>query len=67
MTEELRIKMGEAAIKAGQSINYEGGTIEFLVDKYRNFYFYGDEYEDPAEHPVTEEVIDYDLIKEQQK
>jgi acetyl-CoA carboxylase biotin carboxylase subunit len=68
MTEELRIKMGEAAIKAGQSINYEGvGTIEFLVDKYRNFYFMEMNTRIQVEHPVTEEVIDYDLIKEQIK
>lgn len=68
MTPELREKMGDAAIKAGESINYEGvGTIEFLVDKYRNFYFMEMNTRIQVEHPVTEEVIDYDLIKEQIK
>lgn len=68
MTDELRTKMGEAAVKAGQAINYEGvGTIEFLVDKYRNFYFMEMNTRIQVEHPVTEEVIDYDLIKEQIK
>jgi acetyl-CoA carboxylase biotin carboxylase subunit len=68
MTPELREKMGEAAIKAGKSINYEGvGTIEFLVDKFRNFYFMEMNTRIQVEHPVTEEVIDHDLIKEQIK
>lgn len=68
MTPELREKMGEAAVKAGESINYEGvGTVEFLVDKYRNFYFMEMNTRIQVEHPVTEEVIDYDLIKEQIK
>lgn len=68
MTPELRDKMGEAAILAGKSINYEGaGTIEFLVDKYRNFYFMEMNTRIQVEHPVTEEVIDHDLIKEQIK
>jgi len=68
MTEELRIKMGEAAVKAGEAINYEGvGTVEFLVDKYRNFYFMEMNTRIQVEHPVTEEVIDHDLIKEQIK
>jgi acetyl-CoA carboxylase biotin carboxylase subunit len=68
MTPELREKMGEAAIKAGASINYEGvGTVEFLVDKHRNFYFMEMNTRIQVEHPVTEEVIDYDLIKEQIK
>ncbi|MDP4820301.1 MAG: acetyl-CoA carboxylase biotin carboxylase subunit, partial [Saprospiraceae bacterium] len=68
MTPELREKMGEAAILAGKSINYEGvGTIEFLVDKYRNFYFMEMNTRIQVEHPVTEEVIDHDLIKEQIK
>lgn len=68
MTPELREVMGAAAIKAGQSINYEGvGTIEFLVDKYRNFYFMEMNTRIQVEHPVTEEVIDHDLIKEQIK
>ena len=68
MTDELREKMGEAAVKAGKCINYEGvGTIEFLVDKYRNFYFMEMNTRIQVEHPVTEEVIDHDLIKEQIK
>ena len=68
MTPELREKMGNAAIKAGEAINYEGvGTIEFLVDKYRNFYFMEMNTRIQVEHPVTEEVIDHDLIKEQIK
>ncbi len=68
MTPELREKMGEAAIKAAQCINYEGvGTVEFLVDKHRNFYFMEMNTRIQVEHPVTEEVIDFDLIKEQIK
>ncbi|MEP7321490.1 MAG: acetyl-CoA carboxylase biotin carboxylase subunit [Saprospiraceae bacterium] len=68
MTEKLRKKMGEAAIAAGKSIKYEGvGTIEFLVDKYQNFYFMEMNTRIQVEHPVTEEVIDHDLIKEQIK
>lgn len=68
MTTELREKMGEAAIKACKAINYEGvGTVEFLVDKYRNFYFMEMNTRIQVEHCVTEEVINYDLIKEQIK
>ena len=68
MTPELREVMGTAAIKAGKAINYEGvGTIEFLVDKHRNFYFMEMNTRIQVEHPVTEEVIDHDLIKEQIK
>ena len=68
MTDKLRKKMGEAAIAAGKAINYEGvGTIEFLVDKYQNFYFMEMNTRIQVEHPVTEEVIDHDLIKEQIK
>lgn len=68
LDEELRNKMGEAAIKAGQAINYEGvGTVEFLVDKHRDFYFMEMNTRIQVEHTVTEEVIDYDLIKEQIK
>jgi acetyl-CoA carboxylase biotin carboxylase subunit len=68
MDESLRHKMGQAAIKAGEAINYEGvGTIEFLVDKYKNFYFMEMNTRIQVEHPVTEEVIDHDLIKEQIK
>src|ERR1700744_1325406 len=68
MTPELRQKMGEAAIKAASAINYESvGTIEFLVDKHRNFYFMEMNTRIQVEHCVTEEVINYDLIKEQIK
>ena len=66
MTPQLRKKMGEAAKKAAESIGYEGvGTVEFLVDKYRNFYFMEMNTRIQVEHPVTEEVINYDLVKEQ--
>ncbi len=68
MTDDLRKKMGEAAIKAAKAINYEGvGTVEFLVDKKKNFYFMEMNTRIQVEHPITEEVIDYDLIKEQIK
>ncbi len=66
MTDELRAKMGEAAVKAAEYIKYEGaGTIEFLVDKHRNFYFMEMNTRIQVEHPITEQVIDYDLIREQ--
>ncbi len=68
MTKELRERMGEAAIKGAMAVNYEGaGTIEFLVDKHRNFYFMEMNTRIQVEHPVTEEVINFDLIKEQIK
>jgi acetyl-CoA carboxylase biotin carboxylase subunit len=68
MTEELRFKMGEAAKKAAAAINYENvGTVEFLVDKHRNFYFMEMNTRIQVEHCVTEEVINFDLIKEQIK
>ena len=68
MTKSLREKMGEAAVKAGKHINYEGvGTVEFLVDANRDFYFMEMNTRIQVEHPVTEEVIDHDLIKEQIK
>jgi acetyl-CoA carboxylase biotin carboxylase subunit len=68
LDEKLRKKMGEAAIKAASSINYESvGTIEFLVDKYKNFYFMEMNTRIQVEHTVTEEVMDFDLIKEQIK
>lgn len=68
MTEELRTRMGEAAINVAKSVNYEGvGTVEFLVDKDRNFYFMEMNTRIQVEHPVTEEVINYDLIREQIK
>ncbi len=68
MTADLRKRMGEAAIKGAQAVNYEGaGTIEFLVDKHRNFYFMEMNTRIQVEHPVTEEVINFDLIKEQIK
>ncbi|MEP6844735.1 MAG: acetyl-CoA carboxylase biotin carboxylase subunit [Panacibacter sp.] len=68
MTTELREKMGAAAIKAASAINYESvGTIEFLVDKHRNFFFMEMNTRIQVEHCVTEEVINFDLIKEQIK
>jgi acetyl-CoA carboxylase, biotin carboxylase subunit len=68
MTNELRYKMGEAAKKAASAISYESvGTVEFLVDKHRNFYFMEMNTRIQVEHCVTEEVINYDLIKEQIK
>jgi acetyl-CoA carboxylase biotin carboxylase subunit len=66
MTDELRNAMGEAAVKAAEYIKYEGaGTVEFLVDKHRNFYFMEMNTRIQVEHPITEQVIDYDLIREQ--
>lgn len=66
VTDKLRKEMGDAAVKAGESIKYEGvGTVEFLVDKHRNFYFMEMNTRIQVEHPVTEEVINFDLIKEQ--
>lgn len=66
MTDELREKMGTAAVKAAEFIKYEGaGTIEFLVDKHRNFYFMEMNTRIQVEHPITEQVVDYDLIREQ--
>jgi acetyl-CoA carboxylase biotin carboxylase subunit len=68
MTSKLRDRMGKAAIKAAKFINYEGvGTVEFLVDNNRNFYFMEMNTRIQVEHPITEQVIDYDLIKEQIK
>ncbi|MFZ9942033.1 MAG: acetyl-CoA carboxylase biotin carboxylase subunit [Bacteroidia bacterium] len=68
MIPELREKMGDAAVKAALAVSYEGvGTVEFLVDKHRNFYFMEMNTRIQVEHPVTEEVINYDLIKEQIK
>jgi len=68
ITPELRKAMGEAAVKGAKAVNYEGaGTIEFLVDKHRNFYFMEMNTRIQVEHPVTEEVINFDLIKEQIK
>jgi acetyl-CoA carboxylase biotin carboxylase subunit len=68
MTDELRQRMGEAAIKAAKSVKYEGvGTVEFLVDKNRDFYFMEMNTRIQVEHTITEEVIDFDLIKEQIK
>lgn len=66
MTDELREKMGNAAVKAAEYIKYEGaGTVEFLVDKHRNFYFMEMNTRIQVEHPITEQVVDYDLIREQ--
>lgn len=68
MTEKLREAMGDAAIKATLASNYEGvGTIEFLVDKHSDFYFMEMNTRIQVEHTITEEVINYDLIKEQIK
>ena len=68
ITDELREAMGKAAIKGAEAIKYEGaGTIEFLVDKDRNFYFMEMNTRIQVEHPITEEVTDFDLIKEQIK
>ena len=66
MTDKLRNNMGLAAVKAAEYIKYEGaGTVEFLVDKHRNFYFMEMNTRIQVEHPITEQVIDYDLIREQ--
>lgn len=66
MTDKLREAMGNAAVKAAEYIKYEGaGTIEFLVDKHRKFYFMEMNTRIQVEHPITEQVIDYDLIREQ--
>ena len=68
MTDKLREEMGTAAIKAAEAVKYEGvGTVEFLVDKYRKFFFMEMNTRIQVEHPVTEEVVDFDLIKEQIK
>ena len=68
MTKKLRDDMGQAAIKAAKAVNYEGvGTVEFLVDKHRNFYFMEMNTRIQVEHCVTEEVVNYDLIREQIK
>jgi acetyl-CoA carboxylase biotin carboxylase subunit len=66
MTDELREKMGQAAIKAAEAVKYEGvGTVEFLVDKNRDFYFMEMNTRIQVEHTITEEVINYDLVKEE--
>jgi len=68
MTKELRKKMGEASVKAAKAVKYEGvGTVEFLVDKNRDFYFMEMNTRIQVEHTITEEVINFDLIKEQIK
>lgn len=68
MTKKLRDEMGQAAIKAAKAVKYEGvGTVEFLVDKHRNFYFMEMNTRIQVEHCVTEEVVNYDLIREQIK
>ena len=68
MTDKLRKKMGDAAVKAAEYIAYEGaGTVEFLVDKDRNFYFMEMNTRIQVEHPITEQVIGFDLIREQIK
>ena len=64
--EALRNRMGEAAVKGAQSVNYEGaGTIEFLLDKHKNFYFMEMNTRIQVEHPVTELVYDVDLVRQQ--
>ena len=66
MTDALRKKMGASAVKAAEFIKYEGaGTVEFLVDKHRKFYFMEMNTRIQVEHPITEQVIDFDLIREQ--
>ena len=66
ISDELRQKMGQAAVTAAKAVNYEGaGTIEFLVDKYKNFYFLEMNTRLQVEHPITEEVIGLDLVKQQ--
>lgn len=66
MTDKLREDMGKAAVLAAEYIKYEGaGTVEFLVDKHRNFYFMEMNTRIQVEHPITEQVVDYDLIREQ--
>ena len=68
MTDKLRKKMGDAAVKAAEFIKYEGaGTVEFLVDKDRNFYFMEMNTRIQVEHPITEQVVGFDLIREQIK
>ncbi len=68
MTDKLRNEMGDAAVKAAKAVRYEGaGTIEFLVDKHKKFYFMEMNTRIQVEHPITEQVIDYDLIREQIK
>ncbi|MEO9806556.1 MAG: acetyl-CoA carboxylase biotin carboxylase subunit [Reichenbachiella sp.] len=68
MNDKLRNKMGEAAIKGAEAIKYEGaGTVEFLLDKHGDFYFMEMNTRIQVEHPITEEVTDFDLIKEQIK
>jgi acetyl-CoA carboxylase biotin carboxylase subunit len=68
MTNKLRKEMGVAAIKAAEAVKYEGvGTVEFLVDKHRDFYFMEMNTRIQVEHPITEEVVDFDLIREQIK
>lgn len=66
ITPELRKNMGEKAVAAAKAVNYSGaGTIEFLVDKHRNFYFLEMNTRLQVEHPITEEVLGVDLVKEQ--
>ena len=68
MTKKLREEMGKSAIMAAESVKYEGvGTVEFLVDKHRKFFFMEMNTRIQVEHPITEEVVDYDLIQEQIK
>lgn len=66
LSDQLRLQMGEKAVAAARYVNYSGaGTIEFLVDKYCNFYFLEMNTRLQVEHPITEEVVGVDLVKEQ--
>ena len=66
MTPELREKMGTYAVEAARAVNYSGaGTIEFLVDNDRNFYFLEMNTRLQVEHPITERVTGIDLVKQQ--
>jgi len=68
MTKKLREAMGKASVLAAKAVNYEGvGTVEYLVDKNRDFYFMEMNTRIQVEHTITEEVVNYDLIKEQIK
>lgn len=68
LNDELRKRMGEAAINAAKAVNYENaGTIEFLVDKYGEFYFMEMNTRIQVEHPVTEMITSVDIVKEQIK
>lgn len=68
LSDDLREKMGRAAINAAKAVNYfNAGTIEFLVDKYSNFYFMEMNTRIQVEHPITEMITSIDIVKEQIK